>query len=313
LHFGLWSLAGAERQFGGVGAMVDAPALALSVRSHQGLAADGVGAARAVEFARRFAVFHRIAPPDCKITIEESIPEHAGLGSGTQLGLAVAAALSAYVGLPSQSPQELALSVNRGLRSAVGTYGFVFGGLIVEQGKLPGEPISPLDCRIDLPEDWRFVLARPQEQTGLAGEAEAAAFAALAQFPREVTEQLVALVRERLVPGAAIGDFRLFAESLYEYGRLSGECFAARQGGPYNGPVITALIGRIRELGGVGVGQSSWGPTVYVVMESQLAAQELISTLTLPGSSRLPLASSDLDVLIAQPCNQGAVVTVREA
>ena len=71
--------------------------------------------------------------------------------------------------LPSQSPQELALSVGRGLRSAVGTYGFVFGGLIVEQGKLPDEPISPLDCRIDLPEAWRFVLVRPLGLTGIAG------------------------------------------------------------------------------------------------------------------------------------------------
>src|SRR5213076_1599219 len=99
--------------------------------------------------------------PPCRIHISASIPEHAGLGSGTQVALSIAAGLSALCGLPSQTPQELALSVSRGLRSAVGTYGFVFGGLIVEQGKLSDEPISPLDCRIDLPDDWRFVLLRP--------------------------------------------------------------------------------------------------------------------------------------------------------
>src|SRR5262249_44809242 len=151
----------------------------------------------------------------------------------------VAGGLNAFCGLPSQTPQELALSVGRGLRSAVGTYGFVFGGLIVEQGKLSCEPISPLDCRIDLPEEWRFVLIRPRGLVGLAGEKEGEAFGSLPAVPQAVTEELIALVRDRLVPAAATADFAQFAESLYSYGRLSGECFAARQGGPFNGPLLT--------------------------------------------------------------------------
>ena len=128
--------------------------------------ATGEHADRAIVFARRWAEFHRRAAPHCRIEIEAVSPEHAGLGSGTQLALSIAAGLSAFCGLPSQSPQALAISVGRAQRSAVGTYGFVFGGMIVEQGKLPGEPISPLDCRIDLPEAWRFVLVRPRRLGG---------------------------------------------------------------------------------------------------------------------------------------------------
>src|SRR5439155_6189948 len=116
-------------------------------------------------------------------------------GVGTQFALAVAAGLNAFFDLPSQGATELALSVGRGLRSAVGTYGFVFGGLLVEQGKLQEELISPLDCRINLPDPWRFVLVRPKGMSGLAGEDEADAFRRLPDVPPPATELLIAEVR----------------------------------------------------------------------------------------------------------------------
>src|SRR4029079_11549235 len=148
------------------------------------------------EYSRRWSTFHQCELPNCRLAIEKTIPQHAGLGSGTQLALAVGAALNAFAGLPSQTPQELALSVGRGLRSAVGSYGFVYGGLIVEQGKLPEEPISPLDCRLDLPAEWRFVLVRPRQLAGLAGADESAAMAALPAVPPEVTQRLIAETRD---------------------------------------------------------------------------------------------------------------------
>jgi beta-ribofuranosylaminobenzene 5'-phosphate synthase len=305
LHFGLWSLGSKTgRQFGGMGVMVERPDLRLSVEPADVLQTTGKCAARSRFFARRWMEFHGLAEPQCRIEIQAVIPEHGGLGSGTQLALSVAAGLNAFCGLPSQTPQELALSVGRAQRSAVGTYGFVFGGLIVEQGKLPNEPISPLDCRIDLPEAWRFVLVRPRGPAGLAGHDEADAFGMLPEVPPAVTEELIALARDRLVPAAATGDFALFADSLYHYGRLSGECFAARQGGPYHGPQLTALVERIRGLGCAGVGQSSWGPTIFVAMPSQDAAEDLVGQLQ--GSGR----AGELELTISPPCNRGARIEV---
>lgn len=305
LHFGLWSLTGgAQRQYGGVGAMVERPGLTLAVCSSGEFDAVGQLADRAAMFARRWTEFHECELPACQIEIIVAPPQHAGLGTGTQLGLAVAAGLNAYVGLPSQSPAELALSVGRGLRSAVGTYGFVQGGLIVEQGKLPGEPISPLDCRIDLPAAWRFVLIRPTELTGLSGDDEAAAIAGLPAIPASVTQSLIAEVRDHLVPAAATSDFPAFAHSLYRYGHQSGLCFAARQGGPYNGPVLTRLVKQIRELGAAGVGQSSWGATLFVVQPNQAEAERLVHQL------RAITASTSLNIVIAPPANQGARIEV---
>jgi beta-RFAP synthase len=307
LHFGLWSLSGGSgRQFGGVGAMVEQPGLALEVRPWPQLVATGPLADRAVYYARRWAEFHGHPTPSCQLQVVSAAPQHVGLGIGTQLALSIAAGLNRLCGLPSQTSPELALSVGRGLRSAVGTYGFVLGGLIVEQGKLPGEPVSPLDCRIELPDQWRFVLARPTGLAGLAGDDEASAIASLPAVPPHVTELLVAEVREQLVPGAATADFPLFAESLYRYGNLSGRCFAPRQGGPYNGPLLTRLVEQIRSLGAVGVGQSSWGPTLFAVQPSQAAAEQLAARL-----QRLADVPQ-LQIVIAPPCNRGARIDVIE-
>jgi beta-ribofuranosylaminobenzene 5'-phosphate synthase len=307
LHFGLWSLASAAgRQFGGVGAMIDEPGIRLVIRPSQELHATGPLAERAIEFARRWAAFQQQASPPCHIEVVSAPPDHVGLGSGTQLALAVAAGLNAFHDLTIESAQELANSVGRGLRSAVGTYGFLFGGLVIEQGKLPDEPISPLDCRLDLPAEWRFVLVRPHGLAGLAGEDEAAAIGGLPAVPQAITDELIALAYEKIVPAAVRGDFDAFADSLYRYGHLAGEIFAARQGGPYNGPVLTALVARIREFGFAGVGQSSWGPTVFAAAPSHAEADRLARCL------RTGLAAGELEMTIARPSRNGAQIEVLE-
>ncbi|MCE9527076.1 MAG: hypothetical protein K8R36_13595 [Planctomycetales bacterium] len=304
LHFGLFGLSHREgRMFGGVGAMVDQPVLKLRVREAARFECARVLADRVQVFAQRWAAFHRLPLPNCRIDVLEAPPNHVGLGVGTQLGLSVAAGLNAFAGLPAAGPQELALSVGRGLRSAIGTYGFVMGGLIVEQGKLPGEPISPLDCRIDLPEAWRFVLVRPRGLgLSLSGEQEEQAMGSLPPVPKATTDRLITIARDELIPAAATANFPQFAESLYQFGHLAGSLFAARQGGPYNGPVLTGLIHWLRDRGYAGVGQSSWGPTLFAAVPDQHSAIALKDLLQLehPGNP--------LEVAIAAPSNRGALV-----
>ena len=303
LHFGLFGLSQGEgRMFGGVGAMVEKPVLKLRIQQAARFECAGLLADRAREFAQRWAEFHRLPLPDCRIEVLEAPPNHVGLGVGTQLGLSVAAGLNAFAGLPAAGPQELALSVGRGLRSAIGTYGFVMGGLIVEQGKLPGEPISPLDCRIDLPEEWRFVLLRPVGWQGLSGEQEEQAIGGLPRVPEKTTERLISITRDELIPAAATANFSQFAESLYQFGHLSGGMYAARQGGPYNGPLLTRLIHWLRSHGIAGVGQSSWGPTLFAALPDQHSAIVLANLL------QQDHPEDPLEVAIAAPNNTGALV-----
>ena len=201
---------------------------------------------------------------------------------------------------------ELALSVGRGLRSAVGTYGFCGGGLVVERGKSAAEPISPLDCRLDLPAEWRFVLLAPTGVSGLSGNEEQQAFSGLPRVEQSVSERLIDEVRTRMVPAVACGDFELFSDSLYEFGRGSGLCFSEKQGGPYNGPVLTAMVDSIRGMGVRGVGQSSWGPTIFAVLASESAASEFVCEF-----ERKWPEGVGLNIVVTAPCNTGAQVEVR--
>ncbi len=77
------------------------------------------------------------------------------------------------------------------------------------------------------------------------------------------------------VPGAASGNFVEFGESLYRYGYQAGMLFAKRQGGPYAGRRATELVDWIRGQGIRGVGQSSWGPTIFALLADAQMRQRL--------------------------------------
>ena len=307
LHFGMFSFGQpGARQFGGVGAMIDRPSLRLHVSASSALTVTGPMADRAREFAERWSAFHRRSPaPACDIQVLDAPREHVGLGAGTQLALSIGAALNAFFKIPPCSPAELAISVRRGNRSAIGTYGFAGGGLIAEKGKLEGEPVAPLDCRVDMSADWRFVIIC-LAGTGLSGMAEQSAFDQLPPVPENVTRELASIASESLFPAATMGDFETFSEGLFRFGRVAGKCFAAQQGGPYNGPQLANLVGAIQALGVRGVGQSSWGPTLFAVTRSEADAAQLSKQIL----ERFALGNDE--IWIAAPNNQGAVIEVEE-
>ena len=310
LHFGLLSFGNARgRQFGGIGTMIAEPALRLRVTSAHNLEASGSLAERALEFARRWRLWatERGVPRElgCKIEIHSSPPEHSGLGSGTQLGLAIAAALNALHNLPPQQPPALAMSVGRGERSAIGTYGFAKGGLLIEAGKLPGEAFSPLIARVELPEGWRLVLVLSPTEQGLFGQKEQAAFAKLPPVPEKVTAYLSHEILLHMLPAAQQGDFARFSQSLYRYGHAAGMCFAPHQHGAFASERIARLVTTIRELGTEGVGQSSWGPTIFALTPSAVAADELVAKLRSHVDERS-------NVLIVELNRRGAELSVQE-
>jgi len=303
LHFGLFSWGGAGRQFGGVGVMVRDPGLELIAEAAEIPQFEGVTADRIRSFCEHWT--HAVGlerTPSVHWKVVKPPQEHVGLGSGTQLGLAVAAALFRLHGIAQPGSLRLATSVGRGLRSAIGAHGFVAGGLLVEPGKFADEPLSPLEARVAVPEAWRVVLVRPRMECGLHGAAEKSAFAALPPVPATVSLRLRELALEQMAPAARDGDFGRFADSLWEYGTLAGTCFAPVQGGPFNGPVLTQLAYRLRELGAVGVGQSSWGPTLFAFQPSAETAQDFVRKLQSTGE--MPV-----DVVVTSVANSGAVVS----
>jgi len=234
--------------------------------------------------------------------VRDAPQHHTGLGTGTQLGLAVAAGLNALL-LPDEAtvtPAQLAAAVGRGHRSAVGTYGFHLGGLILESGKLPGDSIGRLEHRVAVPATWQFALLRPLNDEGLSGGAEDEAFALLKDAPASTTERLGYLARHVILPAAKRRRFDEFAEGVYDYGYLAGSCYASIQGGAFAGPQLTQLVRTIREIGVRGVGQTSWGPTVFAVLPDEGAAHRFADRI------RSQYSPQELSVVVTRANNSGA-------
>jgi beta-RFAP synthase len=277
LHFGMFSFGDPRRrQFGGVGAMIEQPGLQLRIARAEQLQTSGPLASRVERFARRWAEFRGVAAPPRRIEVLSAPPQHVGLGVGTQLALAVGAGLNASCGFGAMTPAELAACMGRGQRSAVGTYGFYHGGLIIEDGKWEQGELAPLRERIALPMEWRFVLLRPGACQGISGDEERHAFRELPAPAEAVTRRLWTLVERRVAPAARQADFAAFSAGLYEFGLEAGMCFAPWQGGPFASSQLAEWVEAIRAMGVTGVGQSSWGPTVFALLPDQSTAEAFL-------------------------------------
>jgi beta-ribofuranosylaminobenzene 5'-phosphate synthase len=276
LHFGGLDLAGRlGRRFGGLGAAIPCPSLQIETTVADRLTAEGPDAERALEFARRFLLYHHLTG-GAHLLVRRAIPSHSGLGSGTQLGLAVARALSDLYGLPGDV-MELARATGRGKRSAIGTWAFALGGFIVEGGRRPeSDSIAPLLARFTIPETWRYVVAVPAGGRGLSGAAETKAFEELPPPSDREVERVSHLVLMQLLPSLVEGDLASFGDALSQVQRITGGWFATQQGGIFAPGLTEQLISRMAQWGAYGVGQSSWGPTAYGLVEEPDAAAALV-------------------------------------
>ncbi|MFC7175885.1 beta-ribofuranosylaminobenzene 5'-phosphate synthase family protein [Halosegnis marinus] len=258
-----------ERLYGGVGVGLAAPRVTLDAERADAVVCDDPLVA---DYASR--VCDLLDVPGARIAVEETLPRHVGLGSGTQVALAT---LAAVAGAYDRAPRvrERAPALGRGGRSGVGVATFEGGGFVVDAGHpterfttaapADGEwTVPPVTARHDLPEEWRALLVLPEAPTGRSGEQEDASMRAVVErADPTVADEAAGILARRLLPAAATGDLDAFGRAVGEFGRLNGAWYADAQGGVYRPPageLVEALGG---EPGVVGVGQSSWGPAVY--------------------------------------------------
>ncbi len=287
LHFGLFDPTGERsggRKFGGLGMMVeyepievelypDANQNRVSLNGHP----EPVLVASAREFVER-AIERLGLKIGGELRVLRCPPEHSGLGTGTQLGVAIAAACAWADGL-DPGAEELAQISGRGLRSSIGVHGFVHGGFLVDDGKAPHEPLSPLAARSDVPEAWRVVLIRPSDERGLSGEAERSSFAELTAPPQADVDRLRELAESVILPAVQSNDFDAFAEGIFEFGTLAGAPFRSSQGGVFASEKAREIVDHLRNSGTRGVGQSSWGPMLYAFARDDDEARQVLRAL----------------------------------
>jgi beta-RFAP synthase len=282
LHFGALDLRGdLGRWFGGIGAAAPAPTLVVSARRAPTLDVGGEDADRAADFARRFLsrVTSDIHPCGARLCVHRALPAHAGLGSGTQLALAVGRALAELYGITIDAP-GIAQAVGRGRRSAIGTWTFSGGGLVLEGGRRPENgDVAPLLARLPLPARWRCIVAVPSPSSAMHGMIEEEAFKQLPSPSERDVERVAHLVLMALLPSVADGDLATFGTALTAIQSINGRWFAKVQGGTFAPGWSDELVRRMTEWGVPGVGQSSWGPAVYGIVDGEEAGLRLAERL----------------------------------
>lgn len=304
LHFGLLSpFAAGRRRFGGIGLMIEHPGIHLEFDSSKDWHVEGPLAKRVQGLVRELQdPIHLGVLAPLRITIRNAAPEHVGLGTGTQLSLAVAQGLALSSGNDKLRTPDLARLTGRGRRSGIGLNGFSQGGLLLDAGKREGTSAPTLLARMEFPEEWAVLLILPPEEPGRHGEHETAFFAKFVQPKVDVVETLSALMLRQMVPALMERDFPTFAEAVYLYNRKAGEFYQEMQGGHYSTPQIASIIERLRGMDVKCVGQSSWGPTVFALLASDGEAHLLYEKL-----SRDP-AFANAELIVTKGLNQGAKV-----
>lgn len=323
LHFGLFSTgAGEPFGFGGAGLMLKTPRTCLQFRMAEefrvldgGNRPDSAGwLADLTRLWQKAAVHPGTAEhcrgdagrlPPVEIRIVSAPARHCGLGSGTQMALAVAAGLNSLFGMPGMAPGEMALAMGRGRRSAIGSHGFFRGGFLVDRGLKSGQRFSPLELRLEFPENWPVVLILPDLPPGSHGQAERAAFEMDLRGQADARQSMVGLLNETIIPSIAAGDWFRFASAIRGFNQTSGGYYQKVQDGLYHSQAVASIAGLVQDSGVPAVVQSSWGPGLAAIAENTLQARLLVEALTcssLPGlpGARLEITSAD---------NRGATVS----
>jgi beta-ribofuranosylaminobenzene 5'-phosphate synthase len=300
LHFGFLDPSGrGPRPFGSFGLSLDRPGTRLTLERAETLAVTGPERERAARYLNTIAESCGIDRA-YDLRIAEAIPPHAGLGSGTQLALAVGSAFAALEGL-KLAPQDIAARLGRGLRSGIGIATFAQGGLVLDGGPRQGA-LPELIARLPFPPDWRVILIFDADASGLAGANETAAFDTLPDFPASETEALYRRIPDDALAAAAAGDFTTFCAQVGYLQACMGAYFAPLQGGPFTSPRVSNALAWLRHEGVTGLGQSSWGPTGFAFVASEHDGLALLDRL------RAQIQRPGLSFTLAQGRNEGAKI-----
>lgn len=301
LHLGFLDLNGdVGRRFGSVGLPLSEPETVVTLSRAAETSVEGSEAARAEQHLSALCR-HIGIKSHHRLVVEQAIPSHAGLGSGTQIALAVAAALRTLHGLPLDIAGD-AILLARGARSGIGIASFESGGVIVDAGKNSSGRPPPVVARLPFPDEWRVLLILDEAVEGLHGQDELQAFRALPQFPAAGAGEICRQVLMGLMPALVEHDLPVFGAAVTTIQTLIGTHFAPAQGGVFTSRRVEALARRLVDAGAVGIGQSSWGPTGFAFAPSEDEARRMVDSVR-------DATGAGIEIRIVQGRNSGAKIS----
>jgi len=285
LHFSLIDMNGQlGRVDGSLGLALNYPNVVLEASESEEIGVRG-GERAFVEKLASIFLRHFKIPSGAQIEVKSTIPTHVGLGSNTQLSLAVASVLSKIYGI-KKTTRELAIIMKRGGTSGIGVAAFEKGGLILDGGHSFGRdgekqsflPSSaskatpaPVLVRYTFPEDWFFVIAIPHIHRGVHGEEEIRVFKERCPINAAHVGKACRIILMKLLPALLERNIENFGSGLTE---LQDAGFASATKDLVH-PVVKRCIRFMLKRGAFGAGQSSFGPSTFGLVRGEYEAEKL--------------------------------------
>jgi len=239
--------------------------------------------------------------------VKEIFPSHSGLGSGTQLSLAVAKLILKMndQDLPAPKIGEI---VGRGGTSGIGVASFEYGGFIVDGGHkktfkkdfLPSSASEasppPIIARYDFPEDWKIIMAIPHVKRRVFGDGEVNIFQKYCPIPLEDVQELTHLLFMKMMPAVLEEDLECFGEAINNVQSIGFKKIELQLQNPF----IKELMDNLKYSGAAGVGMSSFGPTVYAITDT--------NSNEIHKAAQESMQDKDGEILVTKAQNSGAKI-----
>ena len=314
LHFGLMQIDETQPHcYRGLGLMLDEPAIVIELKESKSFAAVGTetfSVSRMNEIVQNAMDFLKLKQlPGIELRFRKSPLLHSGLGTGTQTACAIATAIVAWHQLSTDNAQArnlgqlqnvssmqahklwqhfdnqphaaLSSASGRGKRSHIGIAGFLYGDWIYDQGQ-PGTLIYDSAVQKDrctkvfqFPEAWSVIQIQDPQRQGLSGEQEQASFDRSKQYQSNIPAQLLTLAEEDIIPSLQQVNFKRFAAAITTYNALAGNLFVEQRSDAVDDPLRSLLL----NSGYSALGQSSWGPTRWIVIDSPAVTTHQLAQL----------------------------------
>jgi len=277
---------------GGFGLMLDQPNVVLEVSNHADKFTiecdryyrESVQVINE-KASKIFKLFH-INNKNFHFDLKKYYPKHVGLGSSTQLSLAIGTAIATIkkMDIPLE---EITKMLERGGTSGIGWRGFETGGFILDGGHdygigkekeqfLPSSAAGSANpaltiSRYEIPENWRFVLIIPNVKPGAHGQDEVDIFKNYTPIPREEVNEVSHQILMKVLPGILKGDLRCFGEGLKRIQKIGFKKIEIS----LQNQIVRDIITFLEKYGVKAYGMSSFGPSVIGIMESDTEAAKL--------------------------------------
>lgn len=316
IHMGFYNFLTDGIAYGGLGAALSQPSVVVRVSRLGGKGFDvvnrsGVDISDCIDSVVKAFDLRGVG-----IEVLSAIPRHIGLGSTTQMTLAIAYAASKLLGL-GYSVRDIAVRLCRGRDSGIGVIAFERGGFIVDSGRRISEsgkvlcPTSLEDLpqpifRAPIPRKWSFILFIQKMRRGFDEIGERRAMDVPTSLPKDIQHELYKLVFLYMIPSILRRDIDVFGKALTRLQFVVGEYFSKYQGGIFCCEEAEAIVNTMLRHGVKGVGQSSWGPTVYGLVEGHAIAKRIAERVLKDVKSK----GIEAEYMVVKASNRGAMVVM---